>query len=78
MNRRALVVEEHHDHSMCNGVGAASNPIDLVVAQVDRFPAEQLAAPLNRDLFVRFAGWNNLVHRNALHNLSLVVVGVRA
>jgi hypothetical protein len=45
-------------------------------AQVDRFPAEQLPTPPNQGLVVGFAGWQDLVHCNALYNLTLVVVGV--
>ncbi|HEY2434318.1 MAG TPA: hypothetical protein VGI12_16705 [Vicinamibacterales bacterium] len=78
VNRRALLVEEHLDHGLSYGVGTAADSIDLVVAQVDRFLAEQLATPLHRDLVVGFAGWKDLVHRNALHNLAMVVVVLRS
>ncbi|HXI32333.1 MAG TPA: hypothetical protein VNG89_28035, partial [Vicinamibacterales bacterium] len=77
VNRRALLVEEHLDHGLSDGVGAAVDSIDFVVAQVDRFVAEELATPLDRDLIDCFVGWKDLVHRNALHNLTFVV-GVRA
>jgi len=78
MDRRAFLVDEHRDHSMCNSVRAASNPIDLVVGQVECVVAEKLATPLDRDLVVRSTGWKDLVHRNALHNLASVIVGIRA
>jgi hypothetical protein len=78
MDRRSLLVEEHLDHGLRHNLGTASDSIDIVVAQVHSFIGEQLATPLDRDLVVRFAGWKNLVHRNALHKRTSVVVGVRA
>src|SRR5207248_3664566 len=66
------------DRGPGDGVGAVANSINLVVAQIGRFVAEQLATSLDRDLVVRFAGWKDLVHRNALHNRTLMFVGARA
>jgi hypothetical protein len=54
MDRRALLVDKHLDHRLRDSIGTASNPIDLVVAQVHGIVAEQFATPLNRDLVVRF------------------------
>jgi hypothetical protein len=56
MDRRAVLVEESFDHCLRNDVGTLADSIDLVVAQVDRFLAEQLATAVNQDFLVLFAG----------------------
>ena len=55
MDRRSLFVDEHLDHGLRDALRTDADSID-VVAQVDRFLAEQLATALNRDLVVRLAG----------------------
>jgi hypothetical protein len=75
MDRRTFRVEEHLDHSLRDGIRAAPDSLDLLVAQVDGLIAEQLAAPIDRHLV---GGWEDFIHRNALHKRSRVVLGVRA
>jgi hypothetical protein len=78
MDRRVRLVDEHLDHGLRDGIRTDADSIDIVVGQIDRFIAEQLATPLDRELVVRFAGGKDLVHRNALHKPASVVVGRRA
>jgi len=54
MDRRALLVEEQLDHGLRDRVRTAADSTDTVVSQIDRFVAEQLATPLDRDLLVGF------------------------
>src|SRR5262247_2819106 len=61
-----------------DSVRTDADSIDLVVGQIDRFVAKQVATPLDRDLVVRFASRKDLVHRNALHKRTRVVVLARA
>ena len=39
--------------------------------ELARVPSEQLATPPNQDLVVGFAGWKDLVHRDALHKADI-------
>jgi len=75
MDRRTFRAEEHLDHGLRDGIHAAPDPFNLLVAQADGLIAEQLATPIDRHLV---GGWEDFIHRNALHKRSRVVVGVRA
>jgi len=47
MDRRAVFVEEHLDYDARHDLGTSPNSIDLVVAEVGGFVAEQLATPID-------------------------------
>src|SRR3954452_24236894 len=53
MDGRSICLDEHLDHCLRDGIRAAPDSLDVVVAQLNRFVAEQLATQLDRDLVVR-------------------------